>query len=263
MAVAVVTGGAGGIGAAVVERLAEDGYDIAVLELRQRDLDRVPRTHGPSRVRGYEAAVTDPRAVARALEEVEAGLGPVDVLVNNAGVISETGLLDLDVEEFRRVMDVNVTGVFVCTQAVARLMVRRGAAGRIVNLASINSRSVSTAGLAHYAASKGAVAMLTKASALELAPYGIRVNAVAPGVVETPLVAETLADPHRRAHFERRIPRGTLTAARDVAGTVAVLARPDLAAVTGAIVPVDGGEHVGGARVDAVGDPGAKAVVAG
>ncbi|WP_067803202.1 SDR family NAD(P)-dependent oxidoreductase [Actinomadura formosensis] len=263
MGVAVVTGGAGGIGAAVVERLADDGYDVAVIELRRQDLDRVPQARGPARIRGYEAAVTDPQAVARALEAAEGDLGPVDVLVNNAGVISEIGLLDLDVTEFRRVLDVNVTGVFVCTQAAARSMVRRGTPGRIVNLASINSQSISTAGLSHYAASKGAVAMLTKASALELAPHGIRVNAVAPGVVETPLVARTLADPNRRAHFERRIPRGTLTTAHDVADTVTMLARPDLRAITGVIVPVDGGEHIGGARVDDDGNPGAKVVAAG
>jgi NAD(P)-dependent dehydrogenase (short-subunit alcohol dehydrogenase family) len=198
--------------------------------------------------------VTDPSALELVLDTAENERGPTEVLVNNAGIISYSPLLELPVADFRRVLEVNVVGVFVCTQVVARRMVAAEIPGRIVNLASINSTSISTADLAHYAASKGAVQMLTRASALELAPHRIRVNAVAPGVVETPLVASALADPALRAHWMRRIPRGTLTTPEDVAEVITLLASDRLDAVTGVTIPVDGGEHIGGARVDQVSD---------
>lgn len=247
--VALVTGGGGGIGAETARRLVLAGYRVALLDLDGAAAKDVAEELGAERARSYGVGVTDSAALEDVVTDIETNWGPVTVLVNNAGVISYAPLLELEVDDFRRVMDVNVTGVFVCTQVVARRMVASGTRGRIVNLASINSTSVSTADLAHYAASKGAVQMLTRACALELAVHGIRVNAVAPGVVETPLVATALADPHLRAHWERRIPRGTLTEPSEVAEVIVCLAASSLEAVTGVTVPVDGGEHIGGARV--------------
>lgn len=247
--VAIVTGGGGGIGAVTARRLADAGYLVAVLDVRQDVAERAAGEIGSDRARGFGCDVTDVAAVDAVLDRVETVWRAASVLVNNAGVISYAPLLELTVGDFRRVMDINVTGVFVCTQVAAKRMVRAGLRGRIVNLASINSTSISTANLAHYASSKGAVQMLTKACALELAPYGIRVNAVAPGVVETPLVATSLADPALRAHWEGRIPRGALTETTDVAEVIVALASSDLHAVTGVTVPVDGGEHIGGARI--------------
>ena len=248
--VAVVTGGGGGIGAATAHRLSQAGYRVVVMALQRGAAQGVVDEIGGSRAMAFACDVLDADAFDAVLAEVEAAWAPVSVLVNNAGIISYAPFLELEVAAFRAVMDVNVTGVFACTQVAARRMISAGVPGRVVNLASINSSSVSTANLAHYAASKGAVQMLTRASALELAPHGIRVNAVAPGVVETPLVASSLADPRLREHWERRIPRGSLTTPRDVADTIVMLAAPDLHAVTGVTVPVDGGEHIGGARVD-------------
>ncbi len=245
-ALAVVTGGGGGIGAATVSRLLQAGYAVAVF-----DVPAAPRPHeGTEGVSYHVADVRDVDSVTTALGQAEDLHGPVEVLVNNAGVISEHPVLELTAAEFDRVMGVNVTGVFVCTQVCARSMVANGTRGRIVNLGSINSLAISTAGLSHYAASKGAVHMFTKASALELAPHGIRVNAVGPGIVATPLVQATLDDPAKRAHFLGRIPRGEITEAADVAEAVVALASPDLKAVTGQLLLVDGGELIGGARVD-------------
>jgi glucose 1-dehydrogenase len=246
MRLAVVTGGGGGIGAATVARLRQGGYQVAVF-----DILSAPRpAEGDSGVAYHVVDVREPDSVTTALAAAEAQFGPVDVLVNNAGIISEFSLLDLPKEEFERIMSVNVTGVFVCTQVCARSMVANGTPGRIVNLGSINSLSISTANLAHYAASKGAVLMLTKAAALEFAPFGIRVNAVGPGIVATPLVQAVLDDPARREHFIRRIPRGEITTTADVAETIFTLASPDLKAITGQLILVDGGELIGGARVD-------------
>jgi len=252
--VAVVTGGGGGIGTATVRRLYDEGYRLVVLDVVEEAAARAVEGLDPERTRAYACDITDAGSLEPVLDAAEAALGHVDVLVNNAGIISYAPLLELAVEDFRRVLEVNVIGVFVCTQVVARRMVAAGTAGRIVNLASINSTSISTPDLAHYAASKGAVQMLTRASALELAPMGIRVNAVAPGVVETPLVASALADPVFRAHWEGRIPRGGLTTPADVAEVITMLASDRAAAVTGVTVPVDGGEHIGGARVDRMSD---------
>jgi NAD(P)-dependent dehydrogenase (short-subunit alcohol dehydrogenase family) len=243
----VITGGGSGIGAATVRRFVAGGYHVAVLDVLAAER---PEEANPA-VRYFPVDVREPEAVAAALSEAEGDFGPVDVLVNNAGVISEAPLLELSVAEFERIMSVNVTGVFVCTQAAARCMRDSGTRGRIVNLGSINSLSISTSDLAHYAASKGAVLMLTKASALELAPYGIRVNAVGPGVVETPLVRAVFEDASRKEHFLRRIPRGQITTPEDVAETIFALADPRLAAITGQLVLIDGGELIGGARIDA------------
>jgi glucose 1-dehydrogenase len=246
MGLAVVTGGGSGIGAATVRRFTEGGYDVAVLDLAVAARPE----EGDDRVRYFTADVRNAAQVAEALDLAEQQFGPVEVLVNNAGVISEVPLLELDVAEFERVLSVNVIGVFVCTQVVARSMQRSGTHGRIVNLGSINSQAVSTPNLSHYAASKGAVLMLTKSSALELAPSRIRVNAVGPGIVDTPLVKDVLDDPVRKEHFLQRIPRGRITSPEDVAETIFALADPRLEALTGQIVMVDGGEHIGGSRVD-------------
>lgn len=246
MSLAVITGGGGGLGAATVQRFLNGGYQVAIF-----DIAGAPRPEeGNPQAVYLSVDVTHADSVALALAAAEEEFGPTEVLVNNAGVISEVPILDLDPTEFERVMSVNVTGVFVCTQAVARSMRDSGTAGRIVNVGSINSLAISTQGLVHYAASKGAVLMLTKASALELAPLGIRVNAVGPGIVETALTKEVLDNPERREYFMRRIPRGQLTSPEDVAETIFALASPLLEAVTGQLVLVDGGELIGGSRVD-------------
>jgi glucose 1-dehydrogenase len=223
---------------------------VVVLDVKESAARVVADACGPDHGMAFACDVTRADDLEEILSRVEREWAPASVLVNNAGVISYAPFLELEIEAFRRVMEVNVVGVFVCTQVVARRMISAEVRGRIVNLASINSTSVSTANLAHYAASKGAVQMLTRASALELAPHGIRVNAVAPGVVETPLVAASLADPRLRRHWEQRIPRGRLTDPGDVAEVIATLASDDWGAVTGITVPIDGGEHIGGARVD-------------
>jgi 2-deoxy-D-gluconate 3-dehydrogenase len=225
---AVVTGASRGIGRAAAERLLELGADVATVQ----------RTEGPGNF--VAADLTDAEATERAVEEAVELLGRVDIAVCSAGTIVRAPALELSVADFRHVLEVNLVGAFVASRTAARRMVERGEGGRIVHIASMMSFH---AGLntAAYAASKGAVAQLTKAQANEWAPLGIRVNAVAPGWVETELTTGIREDPTRFAEISARIPVGRWASPGDIAGAVAFLCLPESEYVNGVVFPVDGG----------------------
>ena len=166
--------------------------------------------------------------------------GCINILVNNAGVSGEAPFLEMSPEEWERVLAVNLNGPFFCTQAVARAMVQSGSGGKIVNITSVNAE-VSGAGLSHYCASKGGLRMLTKATALELAPYKINVNAVAPGIVETRLTAFALADSGKREKIMTHVPWGRVGQPEDVAAMVLFLVLEEADFITGSTFAVDGG----------------------
>jgi NAD(P)-dependent dehydrogenase (short-subunit alcohol dehydrogenase family) len=239
--VAVVTGGAQGNGAAIARGLADHGAAVAVLDL---DLAGAERVAGEIIATGGRAAafacdVGDRAACLQVAAEVERQLGPASVLVNNAGVIrrvllDDDGLADaLDLH-----LRVNVVGSTLLVQALLDQLTRTE--GRIVNVGSIAS-FISTVGGVSYAASKGAVLQLTKALASELAPRGIRVNGVAPGVMETPMTAVTRADPVASSRFLAHTPLGRFGRPEELVGPVVFLASPMSSYVTGVMVPVDGG----------------------
>jgi glucose 1-dehydrogenase len=240
--VAVVTGAASGINRAIATRFAAEGANVVVADVDARG--------------GGETAVAIVSAGGRAIavqtdvrrrDQVEAmaraavgAFGGIDVLVNGAGIETLVPFLDLPDEDWDRVLGVNLTGSFVCGQVVAREMVRAGRRGKIVNIASINA-AIALPNQAHYVASKGGVLMLTKAMALELAPHGINVNAIGPGVVETPLTAGSLADPARRRLLMSHIPLGRVAQPDDIAGAAVFLASEASNYITGTILYVDGG----------------------
>jgi 2-keto-3-deoxy-L-fuconate dehydrogenase len=231
--VAIVTGGASGIGAAIVRRLAADGATVVVF-----DRDEATRDAG-----GHTVDVGDDVAVRAAVAAVGADHGRIDIVVNNAGIGAAGSIEDNDDAEWHRVFDVNVVGMVRVARA-ALPWLRRSDAASIVNMASI----AATAGLprrALYGASKGAVLALTLQMAADHVREGIRVNAVSPGTADTPLVGRLLGaadDPvAERAALEARQPHGRLVSADEVADAVAYLASPRAGSTTGTALAVDGG----------------------
>jgi NAD(P)-dependent dehydrogenase (short-subunit alcohol dehydrogenase family) len=188
--------------------------------------------------------VSDEAAVTAMVDGVADRLGTIDVLVNNAGIYPSRPIAETSVEEWDRVMAVNLRGPFLCTREAARIMRARGKGGAVVNLSSMAAFHPCFPGMAQYCASKGGLVMLTRSAALELAPDGIRVNAVCPGGVETEGTRENLAAGLRDV-LTPRIPLGRVALPEDVAGAVVFLAGPAARYVTGATLVVDGGYLLG------------------
>lgn len=244
--VALVTGGGGGIGRATCLRLAADGAAVGVLDLR---LDAAEATTSAVRAVGGTAVavaadVRSPEAAASAVSEVVDALGPVTLLVNNAGLVTMSGFDDLTEEEWDLVVDVNLKGVWVVTRAVVPSMADAGG-GAIVNLSTVEADVVvSSTGRAqvHYNASKGGVKMLTKALAVELADRSIRVNAVAPGPVATDFVSlDGIRSPEAWEFMRQRLLVPRVGEPDDVAAAISFLLSSDASWITGVQLPVDGG----------------------
>jgi len=232
--VAVIAGGANGIGAACAELLAACGAQVVVLD----------REDPPALPEGAEAIaldVTHEGAIDAAMARVVERHGHLDVLVASAGIAIRRPATELSLADWHKVIDVNLTGVFLCARSAARHMIA-GGGGRIITVASV--LGVVGGGVypnVSYQAAKGGVINLTRALALEWAPYGIRVNAVAPTYVRTRLVAGLLADAEVMREIEGRTPLGRLAEPEEVADSVLFLAGQGSAMITGHVLAVDGG----------------------
>ena len=240
----LVTGGARGIGLAIAEAFGRERAVLSLLDNNAENLDRSLRALRATGAvaNGHVLDVTDEAAVAAAVDEAERR-APIDVLVNNAGIALETSFLDIAAAEWRRVRDVNLTGMFFVAQTLARRMAARRR-GVILNMASKNAFD-GEAGYAHYNASKGGVVMLTRTMALELAQFGIRVNAVAPGYLQTPM-SEAIDSPEFVRDFvDRYIPLGRSGKVEDVAPLFVFLAGDEAAFITGQVFIIDGGQLAG------------------
>ncbi|HEX7298417.1 MAG TPA: SDR family oxidoreductase [Solirubrobacteraceae bacterium] len=238
---AIITGSDSGIGKAAAVVLARRGHDIGITY--SRDEDGARSTAEEVRSYGRRAEVrhldlTESADVQRTIDELAEALGGPDVLVNNAGTGASTPFLELDVAEWRDVLEVDLTGAFVAAQAAARRMVASGTPGRIINVTSVHEH-VPLEGSTPYVAAKHGLGGLTKNMALELAEHGITVNSVAPGEIATPMTGQEDEDPHEE---ERPgVPLGRPGDAREVAELIAYLASPEASYTTGASYVVDGG----------------------
>jgi NAD(P)-dependent dehydrogenase (short-subunit alcohol dehydrogenase family) len=237
----LITGGAGGIGAATAARFLEEGAQVAVLDLDQAACRRLEREL-PGLSGSIVADVSDAEDVARAFEELDEVWGAPDVLINNAGISLRHSFLDISPQEWRKVIDVNLTGLFFLAQEAGRRMLA-GEGGVILNMGSTNGL-MGYPYYADYNASKAGVIELTRSMALELAPT-VRVNAVCPGFILTPMQEAEYTAEMQQA-FASKVPLGRLGRPADVAALFAFLASEDSAFITGQCFVIDGGEIAGG-----------------
>ena len=243
--VAFITGGGGGIGGATARLLAADGIAVAVADV---SLDLAEDTAAQLRADGGLALavrldVTDRESVARAVRAAEEELGPVDRLVNAAGIFGWAAMEDVDDEAFETMFRVHVFGMHAVCRAVVPGMVVRGR-GAVVNITSIHAIR-GQANAVHYASAKGAILSYTKALAREKAPCGVRVNAVAPGPIDTPMLRGGMDEEEAERRFAERvkiIPAGRLGAPEEIAAGIAFLLSPSASYLTGHIMTIDGGE---------------------
>jgi NAD(P)-dependent dehydrogenase (short-subunit alcohol dehydrogenase family) len=239
--VAIVTGSDSGIGKATAVALADRGHDVGITwhedEDGARDTAREVESHG-RRAEVRRLDLTDLGGAQATIGELADALGGVDVFVNNAGTGHSTPFLELSLETWRHVLDIDLTGAFLAAQEAARRMVDAGRGGRIVNVTSVHEH-VPLFGASAYCASKGGLGLLTKTMALELAEHGITVNSIAPGEIATPMTGAEDVDP---ASEERPgVPAGRVGDAREIAEAIAYLASPGARYTTGASLVVDGG----------------------
>ncbi|NKB50135.1 MAG: glucose 1-dehydrogenase [Alphaproteobacteria bacterium] len=241
--VALVTGASYGLGAEIAQTLARDGFDVAVTELNADDLgDTVGAIEAAGgRAAAVELNLLSMESIESATAQTIEAMGQIDVLVNNAGLLIARPALEVTPEQWDQVMTVNVKGSYFMALEVARHLIDTGRPGNIINIASTFT-TMGAPGVSPYGISKAAVGGITRHLAVEWAQYAIRVNAVAPGTVETKLRAEILAaNPERRDANMAKIPMGRFGAPEDMAGAVSYLASPASAYVNGHVLAVDGG----------------------
>ena len=241
---AIVTGAAQGFGLGIAERFVAEGANVALLDLNAEAAGKAQATLG-NRTRAIGCDVTNGDALARAVAQTRDAFGQVDIVINNAGTTHRNKpMLEVSEEEFDRVFAVNVKSIYLMALTVV-LHLREIGGGVILNIGStagIRPRP----GLTWYNASKGAVNLVTKSMAVELAPDRIRVNAIAPVAGETPLLAQFMGEdtPEKRAAFKATIPLGRLSTPRDIADAALYLCSDEAAMVTGSVLEVDGGRCI-------------------
>ena len=244
--IAIVTGGSRGIGRAVVTALAKEGAKVAFIYKGSAEAAKALESEiaaAGGMARAYQADVSDPAAAERVVEAVLAEWGRVDILVNNAGVIRDKLFLQMEAEDWKAVIDTNLTGSFAFCKAVAKQMAFKQRSGRIINVSSIAAEHVNV-GQSNYAASKGAINSLTRVLAVELGRRNVLVNAVAPGFIETDM-SQAVRNLAGEDNLKKLIPVRRLGKPEDIAAVVVFLAGPAAAYITGQVITVDGGLSLG------------------
>ena len=236
---ALVTGAAQGIGYACAEALVEDGARLILCDINADGVKKAAEKLGSGAI-AMVCDMGDTDAISSMFDEIEENHGPVEILVNNAGIAMPGDFLSYDLEAFDKVMNLNLRGVFVAIQRAANTMIAKKIEGAIVNMSSINAQ-VAIPAIPAYCASKGGVMQLTKVAALALAEHNIRVNAVGPGSIDTAMMAGVNADPEAMKKVMSRTPLKRVGSAREIGDVVAFLASKKASYVTGETIYVDGG----------------------
>lgn len=242
--VAIVTGAGQGMGFAIASRLLSEGAGVVLADLNADRLARAAEelAQWHATLEPVTVDLTRAEDVTRVVAGAHARFGAIDILINNAGILRSSAIEQISDEEWDLVVDANLKTSFLCAQAVVPDMKARRY-GKILNMASMAGRATSTLGGAHYTAAKAGVLGLTRHLARELAPYRINVNAVSPGIVDTPMVAEALA-PAQREKLAASIPFERLAEPAEIASLVAFLVSDEAAYITGASVDIHGGELI-------------------
>jgi len=240
--VAIVTGSSRGIGKAIAMKFAREGASVVVNSRKKVDAEKVVKEilADGGRAVAVEADVSKAKDVQKLIVATLKSFGKLDIFVNNAGVISYSSFLDLKEEEWDALMAVDLKGVYLCTQAAAKQMIKQGKGGKIINISSI-AGFIGFPRLAHYCAAKAGVIELTKQVAIELAPYKINVNSIGPGVINTDMTKGIEDDPKQLKQIISRIPLGRIGEPEDIANAAAFLASDEADYITGEVVFVDGG----------------------
>ena len=235
--IALITGAGRGRGYACAEALAADGARVVIADIE--GATEAAEALGNDAV-GLSVDLSDPKALVAMFETIESTVGDVSILVNNAGIAMPADFLDVRIEDFQTVLDLNLTAVFLATQRAARRMVEKEIEGSIVNMSSVNAQ-LAIPSIVSYCASKGGVMQITKVAALALAAHNIRVNAVGPGSIDTAMVSSINSNPEAMARVMSRTPLGRLGTPHEIADVVAFLASDKASYITGETIYVDGG----------------------
>ncbi|WP_256756898.1 SDR family NAD(P)-dependent oxidoreductase [Cohnella sp. WQ 127256] len=242
---AVITGGSMGIGFATAQRFAAEGARVAIMDWNRQALDEAVSV---ITAKGQEAIAISGdiqlrEDVQHMVDSVLQQWGSIDIVVNNAGICEPASFLDIEEADWDRHMAINLKGTFLVGQLVAREMVKQGTRGSIINMSSVNGLAAE-ADQAHYNASKGGINLLTMSMALELAPYGIRVNSLCPGYIETRLTRAQIVNPEALAPYLRTIPLGRVGQPEEIADTALFMASDESRYMTGHCLVVDGGQLI-------------------
>jgi 3-oxoacyl-[acyl-carrier protein] reductase len=239
--ICIITGGARGIGKEICSYFLREGAVVCIFDLNKTDalntLDQFEKKYGKEKAAFFCVDVTSVESVESSIKEIIKKYGRIDILVNNAGITSDNLVLRMDIAEWKKVIEINLTGTFICSKYASRYMLKQKS-GRIINMSSVIGIK-GNAGQSNYSASKAGIIGLTKSMAREFASRNINVNAIAPGYIETEMTRKI--DEKQKEKIIAMIPSGKLGTVEDVAKTAVFLASDDSAYITGAVINLDGG----------------------